>query len=286
MPNDATTNDAHALADSKLAANVVANDFPTDLRRAIADMCSLTSLRNLQLVSKDWAAACRGVGSKFRDTPLDELFVYEQVEIDLFVKKSVRVALREDRVEFRLAYPNDEVSTEYAPWGAYLDSVRAQKDADRLVARAWAKKRGFLVASVMAANALSLVDPLRFFPKDVRAPDDLRWDIWAGTQLLEKMASNGGFEYSDDYHGEYDWEVNVDVWSDTTGRSMAFRMTFGTDVTCTEIETDLWDTDSTRSARHIFARRSARAAPPVADVALMIGRVDMKKIVGLDASEF
>lgn len=48
--------------------------LPPELKRMVADRASLATLLSLQLVSKDWAAACRGVGRKWVHAPIEQLY--------------------------------------------------------------------------------------------------------------------------------------------------------------------------------------------------------------------
>jgi hypothetical protein len=63
--------------------------LPFELKRKIADGCSLATLANLQIASKDWAKACRGVGAKFRKRTIRELYESEKDEIREYVRRNV-----------------------------------------------------------------------------------------------------------------------------------------------------------------------------------------------------
>ena len=71
------------------AAAMNLSALPDELKREIANKCSLASLVNLQLASKSWATACRGIGAKFRKKTIRELCDSEMPEISQFVDNNV-----------------------------------------------------------------------------------------------------------------------------------------------------------------------------------------------------
>lgn len=109
--------------------------LPSELKREIAGACSLISLLNLQLISKGWAEACRGVGAKFRGISIKDIYDAEAVEIDLFVRKNVLArGTCCGGVCFEIR-GNPRISSYAFLSQNQTNRINTQEDADKLVER-------------------------------------------------------------------------------------------------------------------------------------------------------
>lgn len=217
-------------------------ELPAELMREIADRCSLPTLVNLQLASKNWAAACRGVGKKFRDEPIGHMRENARSEIEGFADDHVYTRRSGDSFYFGLRGVVPPVET-LAGGEGYCPPPEPATPAeiDAYVLRRWESARDTFERRLFERAAESILRP--YFGAAAAgivvpayATASIRiWvfgsDIGANAELRVRTAA-----------GAADIEVDVDR-----------------DATLADIEEMLWKGPRASSeAARLFKRRSER----------------------------
>ena len=254
------------------------NELPRDLQRAIADRCSLASLLNLQLVSKDLAGACRGLGAKFRGIPVEDLCADEEAEVEEYVDENARLEFKYGCIFFFIRYTTFS-KDRYV--GNDKNHLTDREKVAKYVEYEWGSKRHELVAEVMAANVLSIVRPTRFMPKRLFVPDDLGVSLRPCSYELETVARRGGFASTNtDAWRSESWIVRLELSSAKTGKTVEFEDSFDMGASAADIEKGLWRRKNSRQFGAVF-KRPTRANPPKPppDLESLIRSVDFERIV-------
>lgn len=231
------------------------DSLPLELKRKIADGCSLATLANLQIASKDWAKACRGAGAKFRKRTFRELYESEGDEIREYVAKNVYV----DRwagygqfVKFCVKGVDD--------YGFGRFERRDDESPEECLRRTWRDEKTFVETVVLHKAIQCLLHP-RYVTGDGFVPDDVEMSM--------------SLKYTLRYMTLGDPGIVMTVVVKTRENIFEKGVKISCDSTIEDAHRTAWATVDERLLR----RRSTRIAKRTKTFEDLMREVDMRKIV-------